>query len=240
MRISAINGSVSFKSKNVGYGIPQGVDYSAISGAGFDENKKAKIQKRIKNGENVASARQDLVVADIPRTLDYVKAYCPECNGFDGGDDLAQEALLALVESAKVNKARTVSGFESKADRLSKRRVKEAVQSQAQVRRSSCSLDEVADSIVTIEDCQRKNNDKRSQAFYDFIEGVLTPEEAAVIEGRHFCSKDQRKSFNDLANDLGVSVNKVRGIEGRALNKLRSPKNSRVLLEMAQDDSLNL
>lgn len=179
MRISAINGSINFKSRksnDVGCGVSQGVDYSSLSGEELDGRKKSNIQRQIKNGGNVVSS--------IPRTLDYVKAYCPECN--------------------------------------------------------SCSLDEIADMTVTIEDCQRKQNDKRSQAFYNFIESALNPEEAAVIEGRHFCSKNQIRSYNDLSKELGLPINQVRKVEGRALKKLREPENAQVLLEMTQDDFLNI
>ncbi len=243
MRISAISGSVNFKSRSscrVGYGVPQGADYSAVKASGLDEKDKARIQKQIKNGENVASAKKDLAVSGIPRTLDYVRTYCPECAGFDNSDDLTQEALLAVTESAQAKKLRTVSGFESKAERLSKRRLNEAVQSQTQISKNSCYLDEIADMTVSIEDCQRRHNDKRSQAFYNFIENALAPEEAAVIEGRHFCSKDQRRSYNDLSKELGLPINQVRKVEGRALKKLREPRNAQALLEMVQDDSLNM
>lgn len=209
MRIAAISGSTNFKSKNsnnVGYGVHQGADYSSLSGVELDGRKKSNIQRQITKGGNVASAKKDRVVSGIPRTLDYVKAYCPECNGFDNSDDLAQEA----------------------------------VQSKSKISKNSCSLDEIADMTVTIEDCQRKQNDKRSQAFYNFIESALSPEEAAVIEGRYFCSKNQVRSYNDLSKELGLPVYQVRKVEGSALKKLKEPENAQVLLEMSQDDFLNI
>lgn len=232
MRVLSVSGNFNFKSRNYNgkKAIPQGVDYSCLSAnQGMDAKEASRIRKSIRRADSLA-ARERLIEAKIPSTLGHVKGYCPDCVSAED-DDLTQEALLGMVEACKYN-PRSVESFERKAERGVRRNVASSAYTESQYAKNDLPI-EAADSVtVSIEDCRMALDGKRKETLYGLVESILSKKEAAVLENRLLCPEEQVKSRTKLAQELGVTVEEVRGIESRALKKLRQPQNAAKIRDM--------
>lgn len=239
MRISFINGSINFKSRRSDYDgcrVPQGSDYSTVGeGQALTKRGKAQLQKNMRNGVNIPKTRESIILAEMPKTLDYIGAYCPDCGGIEA-DDLTQEALLALVEQGKINKKPTLPGFERKVRRVTKRELAQVIGSETRYKRDCLPMSCIPEVPVSLEDCQRRYDNPRKEAMYELLEGVLKEDEIHVIEGLHINPAHEKKSIDQIAQELGVSNSKVVDLNRVALEKLRRPDVAKALGEIAGDD----
>ncbi len=191
-----------------------------------------KVESLLAEAENV---KQIIITANLRLVVSIAKKFVDPCNAFE---DLVSEGNMALMRSVEKFNFALGNRFSTYATYAIQRHFYRLSQKSRQRRNRFVSDDSALQAVVAStpdhDHCSTSQVEELRQTFAGFL-SELEPREQQIVVARFGFDGRPPRTFRELGSSMGVCKERIRQIQGRAMEKLRLLANEAKLEQTVGD-----